>query len=99
MKISHAVGKAGSGEEMIQTSNMCAGAGDPGSEETISQDEEDTQTAVTTRARGTRADTFTFPRLVHTLHQGQVQERSTQERDRCDERRGIHRQCDINCII
>ena len=47
----------------------------------ISQDEEDTQTAVTTRTRGTRADTFTFPRLVCTLHQGQVQERSTQERE------------------
>ena len=36
MKISHAVGKAGSDEEMIQTGNMCAGADDPGSEETKS---------------------------------------------------------------
>ena len=30
MKISHAVGKAGSDEEMIHTSDMCAGADDPG---------------------------------------------------------------------
>ena len=78
MKISH----AGSDEEMIQTSDMRAGADDPGSEETkISQDEEDTQTAVTTRTRGTRTDTLTFPRLVHALHQGQIQKRPTQKRD------------------
>ena len=36
MKISHAVGKAGSDEEMIQTSDMRAGEDDPGSEETKS---------------------------------------------------------------
>ena len=36
MKISHAVGKAGSDEEMNHTSDMCAGADDPGSEETKS---------------------------------------------------------------
>ena len=36
MKISHAVGKAGSDEEMIQTSDMCASEDDPGSEETKS---------------------------------------------------------------
>ena len=36
MKISHAVGKAESDEEMIQAGNMRAGADDPGSEETKS---------------------------------------------------------------
>ena len=36
MKISHAVGKAESDEEMIQTGDMRAGADDPGSEETKS---------------------------------------------------------------
>ena len=36
MKISHAVGKAGSDEEMTQTGNMRAGADDPGSDETKS---------------------------------------------------------------
>ena len=30
VKISHAVGKAASYEETIQTGNMCAGADDPG---------------------------------------------------------------------
>ena len=85
MKISHAVGKAGSDEKMIQTGDMRAGADDPGSEETKSVKMKKTprQPSVTTRTRGTRADTFTFPRLVYTLHQGQVQERPTQERDRC----------------
>ena len=48
MKISHAVSKADSDEEMIQTGDMRAGADDPGSEgDKISQDEKDTQTAVT----------------------------------------------------
>ena len=36
MKISHAVSKADSDEEMIQTGDMRAGADDPGSEETKS---------------------------------------------------------------
>ena len=36
MKISHAVGKADSDEEMIQTGDMRAGADDPRSEETKS---------------------------------------------------------------
>ena len=49
MKISHAVSRADSDEEMIQTDDIRAGAEDPGSEgNENSQNEEDTQTTITT---------------------------------------------------
>ena len=99
MKISHAVSRADSDEEMIQTDDIRAGAEDPGSEETKTVKMKKTPRQPSQRKREEHERTHLPFRLVYTLHQGQIQERPAQERHRRDEKRGAQRRCDVNCIV
>ena len=101
MKISHAVGKAGSYEEMIQIGNMCAGADDPVSEETKSVKMKKTPRQPSQREREEHERTHLPFRdwCTHCIKAKSRNDPHKRERDRCDERRGIHRQCDINRIV
>ena len=99
MKISHAVGKAESDEEMIQTGDMRAGADDPGSEETKSVKMKKTPRQPSQREREEHERTH-LPFRDWCTHCIKAKSRNDpHKRDRRDERRGTQRRCDINCIV
>ena len=91
-RISHAVGKAGSDEEMTQTGDMRAGADDPGSEETKSVKMKKTPRQPSQREQKEHERTH-LPFRDWCTHCIKAKSRNDphEERDRCDERRGIHR--------